>query len=314
MPARGKTERSEEDRVTYPDGDPRARMAPTPATGGWAAATRPPVAFALAGEEPDQTHPGGSRSWVVRGQNFWVSLTDLVVGERLGPIEHPDEHIIVVSQGSVRVTAGDGTTTRAAASSVVIVPAGACSVIAESAGRIVRVFPTSDHHGLARARNAEAYRTPDPSVAEPSNPDRARTSGLVVHRMDDVETDPRRLGRILRSSSLMINWFPDETVPRDPERLSPHSHDDFEQCTITLAGEYMHHLRTTWTPQMSAWRDDLHVRVDSPSVTIIPPQIIHTTRAVAGAFFQLLDVFAPPRRDFLAQGWVLNAEDYAGTP
>jgi hypothetical protein len=108
----------------------------------------------------------------------------------------------------------------------------------------------------------------------------------------------------------MINWFPDVIEPRDPEQLSPHLHDDFEQCTVTLAGAYLHHFRTAWTPRMSQWRPDEHPRVESPSITVIPPPLIHTTQAIEGDLFQLLDVFSPPRQDFLAQGWVLNADDY----
>jgi hypothetical protein len=40
---------------------------------------------------------------------------------------------------------------------------------------------------------------------------------------------------------------------------------------------------------------------------------VHTTRAVGAGPHTLVDVFAPPREDFLARGWVLNAGDYPGT-
>jgi mannose-6-phosphate isomerase-like protein (cupin superfamily) len=293
---------------TYPDGDPRAALVSAPAAGGFAA--RSPGVFDLTVEEPDETYPGGSRSWIVRGQNFWVSVTDLVAGEELEVVDRSDEHFVVVSIGDVSVTDGSGDTVEAPAPSILIVPAGTSRLIARSDGRVVRVFSATDQAGQDRARNAEAYRSSDPNVAPLGPPARAVAAGIRVHRMDEVAKDPHRLGRILRSSSLMVNWFPDEKQPRDPERLSPHFHDDFEQCSITLAGTYMHHLRTTWTPQMSTWREDEHPRVDSPSVTVIPPPLIHTTRAVEGDFFQLLDVFAPPRRDFIEQGWVLNADDY----
>ena len=52
----------------------------------------------------------------------------------------------------------------------------------------------------------------------------------------------------------------------------------------------------------------------SPSVAIIPPGIIHSTRAVGEGTHQLIDIFAPPRADFLAQGWALNADEYPQLP
>ena len=295
---------------TYPEGDPRAALGAPPASGGQTAA-RPPAIFDLTDEAPDEVHPGGSRSWIIRGQNFVVWLTELAAGEELGLDEHPDEYFVVVSAGSVSVTEAGGVTVEASAPSVLIVPAGFSGLTALTDGRVIRIFPSRDGESLARARNADAYRTPDPAVAPLGPPVPARTSGIRLHRMDEVTADPHRLGRILRSSSLMLNWFADERAPRDPERLSPHFHDDFEQCSVTLAGTYVHHLRTTWTPHLSQWREDRHSRVASPSVTIIPPPLIHTTQAIEGDLFQLLDVFAPPRPDFLEQGWVLNADDYA---
>lgn len=110
----------------------------------------------------------------------------------------------------------------------------------------------------------------------------------------------------------MVNWFPVREGPRDPERLSPHSHEDFEQMSVALVGNYAHHLRVPWTPRMSEWRDDEHVEVGSPSMTLIPPTVVHTTRAVGAGPHTLIDVFAPPREDFLAKGWVLNADEYQG--
>lgn len=108
----------------------------------------------------------------------------------------------------------------------------------------------------------------------------------------------------------MVNWFPVHDGPRDTEGLSPHSHEDFEQLSVTLVGNYAHHLRVPWTARMSEWRDDEHVQVGSPSMTLIPPTVVHTTRAVDAGPHTLVDVFAPPRGDFLAKGWVLNAGDY----
>ncbi|MEK8174567.1 hypothetical protein NKH77_52745 [Streptomyces sp. M19] len=43
---------------------------------------------------------------------------------------------------------------------------------------------------------------------------------------------------------------------------------------------------------MSEWRDDEHLQVGSPSMTLIPPTVVHTTRAVGPGAHTLIDVFA----------------------
>ena len=37
---------------------------------------------------------------------------------------------------------------------------------------------------------------------------------------------------------------------------------------------------------------------------------MHTSEAVGSGTNVMLDIFAPPREDFVAQGWVLNHDDY----
>jgi len=98
--------------------------------------------------------------------------------------------------------------------------------------------------------------------------------------------------------------------PRDETQLSPHSHADFEQGSIALEGEWLHHLRVPWTPDRRQWRPDEHLQVGSPSTLIIPAGIIHTSQGIAGEGMRLIDVFAPPRRDFSERGWVENAAEY----
>jgi hypothetical protein len=118
-------------------------------------------------------------------------------------------------------------------------------------------------------------------------------------------------GRIFRSTNLMVNIFERQTVRRDIRALSPHAHGDFEQASLTLEGDFVHHLRVPWGPDLNEWREDAHLQVRSPSLLVIPPGLVHTTRDVGEGITWLVDIFAPPRADFVAHpGWVRNAGDY----
>ncbi|MBX9651478.1 MAG: hypothetical protein K2X57_30935, partial [Xanthobacteraceae bacterium] len=80
--------------------------------------------------------------------------------------------------------------------------------------------------------------------------------------------------------------------------------------SLTISGDFQHHLRVEWGKDANLWRDDVHAAVGSPSVTIIPPQLIHTTEGVNGGHHLLIDIFSPPRRDFIARNWVANSSEY----
>jgi hypothetical protein len=69
-----------------------------------------------------------------------------------------------------------------------------------------------------------------------------------------------------------------------------------------------------WTPDRRSWRADQHLEAGSPSTTIIPAGIIHTSQGIAGEGMRLIDVFAPPRLDFSERGWVDNAAEYPMPP
>jgi hypothetical protein len=109
----------------------------------------------------------------------------------------------------------------------------------------------------------------------------------------------------------MVNVLPEDDQPRDPTQLSPHHHDDFEQVSLQVHGDYVHHMRVPWTPDSSTWRDDEHQRCTAPAVVVIPPPLVHTSQSVEAMHHWLIDVFAPPRRDFSERpGWVRNADEY----
>ena len=81
-------------------------------------------------------------------------------------------------------------------------------------------------------------------------------------------------------------------------------HFDFEEKHL------FDYLIAAGDTELARHLTDEHVQITSPSVTLIPPGNIHTTRATGRGPHQLLDVFAPPRTDFIDQGWVLNQAEY----
>ncbi|WP_432828001.1 DUF3500 domain-containing protein [Dactylosporangium sp. CA-092794] len=276
-------------------------------------APRPPSFFELNGQHVAAGVSVGQRSWNVRAQNCCAVVSWLAEGETLQQETTEDEHaILVFDDSAVEVDAGPAGRVIAEAPALVIVPAGRATVLARRAGFVMRVF-TSRAKVVASAVNDADYRTADPAVAAlPPKPVEPGPGSLRVHPMSDVAEEPGRLGRIFRTDSLMINWFAPQPGPRDTARLTPHVHDDFEQVSVTVAGEYVHHVRRPWTSRLGEWRPDEHVQCSSPSVTVIPPGNVHTTRAVGEGLHVLVDVFAPPRPDFVERGWVLNQSDYAG--
>ncbi|WP_035757236.1 hypothetical protein [Granulicoccus phenolivorans] len=269
-------------------------------------------------EEPDEISPAGSPTWYFRGQNFIVALTSLRAGDSLTRGSDQDEEFVILLNDSapdVLVTAqedGIATSEHVTERALIVVPPGASTVTAQSDTEVVRLFDVRTSDVVARASNSASYATPHPRVAPLVPwPDPVDGHRLRIYLVDRVAKNPQRFGRIYRTSAFMVNFMEPQEGPRDTENLSPHHHDDFEQGSLALAGDWIHHVRTSWTPRQSQWREDRHDRVGSPSLAVIPPPTIHTSVAIGPGRNQLIDIFSPPRVDFSQQpGWVLNAEDY----
>lgn len=293
----------------YDPSDPRAALAPAHAA--------QPTEFAAAQyvkfyeSDPQEIGPEGP-TWLARGQNFAVAYTEAQPNARIRRSEQCDEYVVLIPDAKtiVEISTPSGSE-QIRGNSLVIVPPGESTVHVTTGGRIVRLFTTRSADLAARCSNAASYRTPHPNVAafapwpEPVGGYRIRSYSL------DVPSQEGRFGRIFRCTTLMVNYLEPHYGPRDPTRVSPHHHDDFEQCSLALEGDFTHHLRWPWTTNMNAWRADEHVQCASPSVAVIPPPAIHTSRWTAPGINQLVDIFCPPRIDFSKKpGWVLNADDY----
>lgn len=293
----------------YKDKDPRAAI--------FAAASKPPQTGLIADEQiaefhklPPQEDTEGRKQWLQRGCNFVLTYGEAQPGAVFARDEQPDEYVVLLPDASAVIEA-NGETQAVAANSIVFVPPGTSCVTLPEGGTVVRLFTTASQDLVALCPNADAYaagRSHIPPFAawpEPAGGFKIRAYGL------DVPAQEGRFGRIFRCTTFMVNFLDVQNGPRDPKKLSPHHHDDFEQCSLALKGAFTHHLRWPWTVDRSDWRDDKHLAMGSPSSLVIPPPVIHTTEASSAGVNALVDIFCPPRMDFsLQDGWVLNAEDY----
>lgn len=296
----------------YDASDPRSTMAATAS----AAKAMAPVAFAGADyglfySTPPQVEAGGARTWLTRAQNFLVAQSEMQPGSALARAGQIDEYVLLLpDRETPALVEANGKTVEVDGFSLVILPPGDSRITLPKGGRATRIFSTRSDDLNALCSNAESYAEPHPNVTplelwpEPAGGFRIRVYSL------DVPKTPGRFGRIFRCTTLMVNYLDEQVGPRDTTKLSPHHHDDFEQGSLALDGAFTHHLRWPWTTNLSVWRDDEHALVRSPSLTVIPPPAIHTSRGMEPGINQLVDIFSPPRVDFARQGWVLNADEY----
>ena len=299
--------------MPYDASDLRSQLTATRTEARPGGACFAPQYFQFLDLEPDAVSALGSRSWYARSQNCCVAYSEVQPGDTLTRDQQPDEYMVLFPSpdAAATVTAG-GDRAEVRGASVVVVPPGSSEIAVDAGGEVVRLFSNRTADLLAQCRNADAYAEPDPNVAPFTPwPDPPAGFGIRVYRLADIPQDPARFGRLLRCSTIMVNYFYVDDLPRDPKQLSPHHHDDFEQISLQLGGDYVHHIRTPWTVDLGDWRDDEHQFCASPAITVIPPPTVHTSQSVGHMPHQLVDIFCPPRIDFsLRPGWVLNDDEY----
>jgi hypothetical protein len=229
-------------------------------------------------------------------------------------IERPrtvDESMILLPEGVAATVSAGAQSVRSEGNALVIVPPGACTIRVEGGGTFYRIFSQRAADLLELADNAAAFATRDGKVAaatpwpEPAGGYQLRHYALAQYARSDTTM------RLFRCTNLMVNVFLPRQEPRDPKKLSPHSHTDIEQGSLAIAGRYVHHIRYPWSADSTLWREDEHGEVGSPSLIVIPPTAIHTSQSVGPEVSLLVDIFSPPRADFsLRPGLVCNADEY----
>ncbi|MCJ9669462.1 MULTISPECIES: hypothetical protein [unclassified Neorhizobium] len=274
--------------------------------------------FVFPNEAPQVvSEDGRARTWIVRGGNFAICVSEVGEGAALPRSDNPEEYMVILppQSASVTIVAG-GEAIKAEPDSLTIVPPGASQITARSSGKIVRIFSKAATDIMALAANGSVYADGAPELApvdlwpEPNGGYRLRHYPLAQHL--DPNGD-RIQPRCFRSTNMMVNLFGSFFTRRETNSLSPHWHDDFEQASLCLDGRWVHHIRYNWGADLAGWIPDDHSEIDTPSVIIIPAWAIHTSRDVGedGPESSLFDIFCPPRMDFASKpGFVLNEADY----
>ncbi len=265
-------------------------------------------------EPPQITDEPGSRTWLTRGANFVVAVSQVEPGARLERADNPDEYFLMLPPNVSATVEAGGERLEAGGDSVTILPPGQSAITVNDRGYVARVFSREAGDLMAKAGNAARYADGGPEVA-PLEPWPEPVGGYRIrhYRLGDYELGASAAmpSKLFRSRSLMVNMFEVSDAPRDTSKLSPHWHDDFEQASVLLQGTYKHHLRYPWVPDMAEWREDDHGEYGAPSTLIIPARVIHTSRKVNYGPAVFIDIFSPPRVDFSKRpGVVLNADEY----
>lgn len=295
----------------YEVDDPRSRLAtasaaPVPTSTAFGAST-----YARFYKSPPQVEDATQKSWFARGQNFVVAYSEAKPGAVFGRSGQVDEYVLLLPEAETAVTVeANGETRDIEGHSITFIPSGASKVTVKAGGPVIRLITTQNADMTALASNPEKYAGPHPQIPafrawpDPVGGFKIRTYSL------DIPDEPGRFGKIFRCTTFMVNVFP-PAGPRDPSKLSPHHHDDFEQCSLATRGTYVHHLRWPWTANLADWQADEHEECGSPSIAVIPPRVIHTSASIDPGDNLLVDIFSPPRVDFSNMaGWVLNADEY----
>ncbi|WP_373356243.1 hypothetical protein [Pseudoroseicyclus sp. CXY001] len=200
----------------------------------------------------------------------------------------PWETILAAPSGGVTLLSPDEV--ELPTRSVAILPAGPVKARLAAGVSAYLLSPVARPEGIFRRRSRAG-----------------RVAVLHVGTLPTMPGNPRL--RLIQSEVMSINWT-EYDGPRDRRTLSPHLHDDFGQGALALEGQFIHHLRLPWGPDATSWMPDQHIEAGPETFVEIPPGHLHTTEGIGDDHHLVIEMFSPPRADFIAKGWVANAGDY----
>jgi len=254
-------------------------------------------------------------SWKVRGQNFSVTWIRTAGAGGSHSFTSSDEIMVIVLDANAKLSCAKHQVD-APPRSVCILPGGLDWRIEPTQGATCAVIVSLREDAAQRdASNEQDYQLRDTRIRSVGVPYAVKAGeGVRVIPIDTISApaDKPRL-KMLQTSTLSINWV-EYQGPRDRQALSPHAHTDFEQGSLGLIGDFSHHLRVPWGENANLWHDDQHAQLASPSLMVVPVNMIHTSEGVGSGHHLLIDIFSPPRADFIAKGWVANSSDYLAPP
>lgn len=251
----------------------------------------------------------GAISWCIRLQSTLVAWSEVSAAGSALHHESAHEFLAVLPDVGAALTAG-GKTVSAPARSVCILPAGRASITPQASGRVICFFSPVPEALATKAVNHadyERFRAP----VKPIDASLARIGAPDIRIYEIGPPMPERRGRppSFQTSAMNVMWI-EQHGPHDQAKLAPHFHEDFEEGALVVTGEYIQHLRTPWNADARMWREDQHQPCGPRTLTIVPPQVIHTTQAQGAGPHLMLNIFAPARADQIQSGMVLNAGEY----
>ncbi len=294
----------------YDKSDPRSALAT--AKRDETGTTAVPASYGLYYKDDPVDNDANGKSWYTRSQNLIVNYIESKPGARFARAGQVDEYMIVLPDDDTPYEiSANGASVQGDGHQLIIVPPGDSAVVLPKGGRVVRLFTTQSADLAAKCANAETYAQPDPANP-PFKPWPAPPSGFKLRVYDLQKTrKPGELGPIWRCTTIMLNFPPPGGGPRDITKMSPHSHFDFDQCSLVLGGSFRHNMRWPWGLNKNDWRADEFAEVGSPSATMIPARVIHSSESLMKEGNRMADIFSPPRLDFsLQKGWIKNADEY----
>lgn len=216
---------------------------------------------------------------------------------RWSPHSHPFDQVVITARGTQMLEI-DNEILECPARSIVRVPADARHTGWPKGGQQVLnidIFapPRPDYLHFAAHQSEYEQPTGDypvyhqkPNAEPPSGRMMADTSG-VLFMWDDLPRVPIAGGKMMRAgfrsdhALLTFNW-----IEPDIERLEPHAHP-FDQLVLTVSG------------RMALEIDGKVLECPPESIVRVPADARHTGWVLGDEPVLNMDVFAPPRADYL---------------